>query len=392
MNNSSTRTAGAFLSLIVLVVGLSLVSGRMWGGGPEPPPSSTELIVEDEMTLLQFGEANGVASPALIEIFGLKAASEVHGKLREYGPPGQVNALVKKKLALAREHSSKNWGKILVKFSLWFIFLSSIFVYLRRNRLSDTLRKRLLLAATVIFGAALGSDPSPMGTVKDAIHLFATAHAVFPPRIIALALFLTIVLLANKYICAWGCQLGTLQELIFRINRGTNGRAVIGRQFKVPFVVSNTIRFVFLCAFTLTAFSAGADIVEPIDPFKIFKPAALALPGALFAGSLLLGGLFVYRPWCHLFCPFGLAGWLVEKRSLVKISVDYSTCIACQKCAAACPSTVMSAILKRNVIAIPDCFSCYTCREICPTGSIRFSARARVLPPAGHFDKGKTRA
>jgi polyferredoxin len=226
-----------------------------------------------------------------------------------------------------------------------------------------------------------------MGTVKDAIHLFGTTGAIFPPRMIALLIFLVIVFLANKYICAWGCQAGTLQDLIFRINQTDKRKAVFGTQIKLPFVVTNSVRFAFLCVFTIVAFLWGLDIIDPIDPFKIYKPIYLGLSGGFFIGILVLASLFLYRPWCHLFCPFGFVGWFVEKISLVKISVNYDTCIACQKCAKACPSTVMGAILRRDKKTIPDCFACYTCRDVCPTDSIRFSTGKRTLPPVDHFKK-----
>ena len=126
------------------------------------------------------------------------------------------------------------------------------------------------------------------------------------------------------------------------------------------------------------------DLINPNDPFKIYKPAALGALGLGFVGLLLVGSLFVYRPWCHLFCPFGLVGWLLEKVSLFKIKVNYDTCTACEACARACPSTVMNAILKRENV-IPDCFACASCIGVCPTGSVNLAAGKRNTPPPGKF-------
>jgi len=377
----------SFVLIIVIVVGLSIISMQVWGGKPEQQPAIKELIVDGGMTVVQFGQANALTNKALKEIFDLRSKADLEKRLDEYGTPGQVASMVKKKLALAAEHESKNWIKIPVKFFLWLVFLCTIFIVTKKRKVTNGIRNWLLFSAILIFGVIMGSDPSPMGTVKDAIHLYGTAHAIFPPRMIALTIFLLIVFFANKYICAWGCQAGALQDLIFRVNQGGSGKAVAGRHVKLPFVLTNSVRCAFLCIFTIAAFSWGTDIIEPIDPFKIYKPIHIGLAGGIFIGLLLLASLFIYRPWCHLFCPFGLAGWLVEKASLVRISVDYETCIACQKCAAACPSTVMGAILRRDKKTIPDCFACYACREACPTNSIQFSTRKRTLPPAGHFDK-----
>lgn len=387
MANNSFKTALLFILIIVFVVGSSIASVRIWGGKPEVAPAPLALKIENDMTLSQFGQANELAKQVLKEIFDLKTEAELEKKLTDYGTAEQVSTLVTKKLALASEHASKNWIKILVKFVLWIIFLSGVFILFTKRKITSALRNWLLFAAVVIFGVIMGADPSSMGTVKDAIHLYGTTYAIFPPRMIALIVFLLMVFLANKYICAWGCQVGTLQDLMFRINQAESAKAVIGSQIKLPFVLTNSIRFAFLIVFTLAAFWWGLDIIDPVDPFKIYKPTYLLLSGGLFVGALLLASLFFYRPWCHFFCPFGFVGWLVEKVSLNKISVNYQTCIACQKCAATCPSTVMSAILKQDKKTIPDCFSCYACREACPTASISFSTRKRAAPPAGHFEK-----
>jgi len=387
---SPIRTVALVLGLIALVVGLSAISNNLWGGRSET--IGGQLKVDLDMTVAQFGQANNLPNPVLKELFGLQSRADLEKRLREFGLSlEELTARLEKKQALAAEQASKNWVKIPVKFGLWFIFLGLVYWRLKKGRVSPWLRKWLLFSSLAVFGIIMGSDPSPMGTVKDAIHLYGAKGAVFLPRMIALAVFLTIVFLANKYICAWGCQAGTLQDLIFRLNRTDRARAILGRQYKPAFVLTNSVRVAFLALFSLAAFAWGLDLIEPIDPFKIYKPLALTWLGGGFIALLLGASLFIYRPWCHFFCPFGLVGWLVEKVSRVRISVNYETCIACQKCAAACPSTVMGAILRRDRKTIPDCFACYTCRDACPTGSISFSTAGRSLPPPGHFDK-KARA
>jgi polyferredoxin len=260
------------------------------------------------------------------------------------------------------------------------------FVLLRKMKMTERARVILYGLGFFLFGVVLGADPSPMGTVKDAIVLYASKGVIFKPRMIAFAVFTLTVVLANKFICSWGCQLGALQDFIFRLNRNSKGT---GRgsmpQFKIPFVVSNGIRVLFLIALIWVAFTWSYDITHEIDPFKVFKPAKVSIAGWIFILGTLILSLFVYRPWCHLFCPFGLTGWLFEKLSLFRIKVNYDACIACGSCAKSCPSPVMGAILKRDAKVIPDCFSCGSCIETCPTKAIAFTYGQREKPPAGKF-------
>lgn len=386
---SSLKTAIFFVFLVVIVIAGSIFFNRIWAGKPKEVSEPNGLVVESNMTVLEFGQANNLPNPQLRQIFNLQQRTDLQKKLSEFGTPDEIRFMVTGKKAKATEYETKNWKKIAVKFILWFAFLNVVYFYFKRRKVNSKVRKWVLFASVIIFGVIMGSDPGPMGTIKDAIVLLGKTHKIFPPRLIAMTAFLLIVFIANKYICAWGCQAGTLQDLVFRLNQNKDGKSIIGKQIKLPFVMTNTIRVLFLLILTLIAFLWSYDIVEPIDPFKIFKPAHLGISGIVFVGVLLLVSLFIYRPWCHLFCPFGLAGWIVEKFSRVKISVNYDTCIACNKCAKACPSTVMNAILKRDKRTIPDCFACYSCRDICPTDSISFSTRKRTTPPSGHFDKDK---
>ncbi len=296
----------------------------------------------------------------------------------------EIEDEIKKAVALQEEHQSKNWVKIPVKFGLWFVFLGVCFYLIRKGKITPGTRKILYLAAVLIFGVILGADPGAMGTVKDAVALYGAKGVIFKPRMIAMIVFLLLVLLANKFICGWGCQIGTLQDVIFRLNRNRKDSKGILPQFKLPFLLTNSIRIAFFAAFTVVAFTWATDIIDPVDPFKIFKPAMMKPLGWFFVIGILILSLFVYRPWCQLFCPFGLVGWLIEKISVFKVKVNYDTCVACEVCAKACPSTAMEAILKREK-TIPDCFSCGSCIDVCPTGSVRFQAGKRQKPPEGKF-------
>ena len=383
--NAKTRVIVLLGLLLISVIGTSHLSTRLWGGRAEKLPADFELVLRPEMSLKEFGEQNHLADPVLKKVFQLQQKQDLQKKISETGiAPAEIERKIKKAAALEEEHQSKNWIKITLKFALWFIFLDFCFYFIRKGKITHRSRKILYLTAVLLFGIILGADPGAMGTIKDAIALYGAQGVIFPPRMVAMTVFLLLVLLANKFICGWGCQLGTLQDLIFRLNREKNDKKSILPQLRLPFVLTNSIRIVFFFAFTLVAFAWAADIIDPLDPFKIFKPAMITPLGWVFIVGILILSLFVYRPWCQLFCPFGLAGWLVEKISIFKVKVNYDTCVACEACTKACPSTAMEAILKREK-TIPDCFSCGSCIDVCPTGSVQFRAGKRQKPPVGKF-------
>lgn len=339
------------------------------------------------MTVAEFASRYNLPIDVVREVFGLRNDSERGKSVASFGlSESELLKRTNRALALGQEYASKNWFKIPIKFALWMLLLAVVFILFRKSLISGKTRIFIYGAAVALFGVLFGSDPSPMGTVKDAVVLYGKSGAVFPPRMIALTVFILLTVGANKFICSWGCQFGTLQDLLFRINRNSSDTKGIFRQIRLPFVVTNGIRIVFFVFFTLMAVMYAFDAVEIIDPFKIFNPAMIGISGGIFIAMILVASPFVYRPWCHLFCPFGLVSWVFEKISLYKIQVDYDTCIACEKCAKACPSHVMGAILKRDSL-IPDCFACGTCINACPTGSVQIRRGTRALPPVNKFKK-----
>lgn len=372
--------------LAASVVSLSIVFTGLWGGKMGKAASPAPIILRSEMTIGEFALTNRFSDDELAKIFGRVEPRDRGRKLYDLSlSEREIAARAGKAVALREEFGARNWIKIPIKLALWLVMVILAFRLMRRGAVTSTGRKWMYLAAVMVFGVILGNEPSPMNTLTDTMALFGQKGIIFPPRAVVLVVFLVITVLANKFICAWGCQFGTLQDLLFRLNRDRDERSIL-KQYKLPFAATNAVRAAVFAAFAVLALGWGIDIIAPVNPFKIYLPMAVTAAGAGVLGLLILASLFIYRPWCHLFCPFGFAGWLLEKKSLFKVQVNYDTCVACKQCATVCPSTVMSRILERNG-TVPDCFSCGTCMNVCPTKSISFRPGTRALPPAGKFLK-----
>lgn len=368
------------VALVAIVLVLAVASNRLWGGKPEKIELPANFTLRAEMPLSEVAAVNGLPKKILQKAFSLQAG-EARGKtLGDLGlSVEETEVRLRKAYALGQQHNSKNWVKIFSKFALWFAFLPIAFFLVLRNRITPKVRKGMLAASLLIFGVALGSEPNPMGTIKDTITLLGISGVVFPPRAIALSVFLLTVILANKFICSWGCHLGVFQDLLHRINRGKRDRRGIIPQWKPPFWLSNGIRIATFTALTGFAFLWAYDLLEPIDPFRVFKPAHLGIAGGIAVLLVLTTSLVAYRPWCTFFCPFGLVDWLGEKISIFKMKVDYENCPKCDACVKVCPSTAMDAILYRDKV-IPDCYACGACMDICPTDAIQFGTGRREKP------------
>jgi polyferredoxin len=276
-----------------------------------------------------------------------------------------------------REEHSRNPFRFKLHFILSIMFMALVFYLTQKSRINKATRKYLYLASIIVFGLGFNSNPSPMGPLKDTISLFGNIPEIFHPRLFALLTYLIIVVAANKFICSWVCQFGVLQDLLFRLNQNRNTDKVFFKQLKIPFILSNSIRIAFFSLTTIISSLWAINIIDPINPFAVFSGLEIKLFGWCFIGIILAASIFVYRPWCHLFCPFGLLSWLFEKLSIYKIIVNYNTCTSCNTCVVSCPSDAMEAILK-NKKTLPDCFSCGTCLDECPNGSIKFDIRKSI--------------
>jgi polyferredoxin len=250
---------------------------------------------------------------------------------------------------------------ILVKLVLWIATVVAATLLLRRRRVTSRMRLAFLVAGVLVFGFAFGAvvpagrNPNPVASLRTLFTGLLVQGRFLPPIAAMLVVLLVAVLVSNKSICGWACQLGLLQDLLHRVNLPT---------WEPPFWLSNSVRIVAFLGLLGGLIVAGTDWIGVVDPFRLFS-FNLTWGMAISSAAVLMASLFVYRPWCRFLCPFGLVSWLAEQVSLMRPRVDRDVCKACQLCLKACPSGAMGDFYDDAKLHA-DCFACGACIEACP--------------------------
>ena len=230
-----------------------------------------------------------------------------------------------------------------------------------------------LLVAVLVCGLLLGKSPNPMeGTVK----VFKSMVGLYPSvidKFIVLIFFIVLAVIGNKLICGWACPFGALQELIYSL---PVLREV--KQLKLPFWLTNTIRaglffIMLLFLFGIIGGRKGFVIYHYLNPFNLFnRDFDHWLITVTVVVSLTLA-VVMYRPFCHLICPFGFVSWIAERLSLTRMKVDQGKCTACGVCIRTCPTEAARHRILDKLFAA-DCFSCARCLNACPQDAIRYGS------------------
>ena len=230
-----------------------------------------------------------------------------------------------------------------------------------------------LLVAVIVCGFVLGKSPNPMeGTVK----VFKSMVGLYPSimsKLLTLVFFVVLAIVGNKLICGWACPFGALQELVYSLPILRKMK-----RWKAPFLLTNTIRsglfFVaLLFLFGIVGGRKGFVIYHYLNPFNLFN---LDFDHWLILVTVVVSltlALFIYRPFCHLICPFGFVSWIAERISLTRVKIDQGKCTDCGACIRACPTEAAKGIVSDRLFGA-DCFSCARCLNVCPQDAIRYGS------------------
>lgn len=132
----------------------------------------------------------------------------------------------------------------------------------------------------------------------------------------------------GRTFCAAVCPFGAMQDLVaFSPQKlGSRINAVLG-----------VIPYIYLGLAVLYAATGTDFIICRYDPFVGIWRLDASFGMFVFAGILLISGIFIARPYCRFLCPYGvLLNW-TSRFSRRHLTITPASCIQCRLCENSCP-------------------------------------------------------
>lgn len=258
---------------------------------------------------------------------------------------------------------------LISKLFLWLVVVIVSAFLLKKKMVNPKLRIGYLIGGMLLFGVVYGIEPNPVLGVRNFLNMIFVKGQILPAILIMLFLLLLVSWINNKSICGWACQFGMLLDLLYRIPVP---------KFKIPFILSLIIRGVSFVVISLFFVFTGIDILGLGDPFSIFRLSFPTIYAVIFVVLIIFASFFTWRPFCHLFCPFGFLSWIFEQISIMKPRIDWEKCKKCKACVKTCPGSAMLSIYNKKRIR-SDCFACGACIYTCKFEALKWRQNIRPL-------------
>jgi polyferredoxin len=263
-------------------------------------------------------------------------------------------------------------GEVSLPLILYGILCFAVLPLLRAKTLSNRLAIWILVPSLLIFGVLFRANPEPMRAIVQVFQSLALGRYSLPATLLVFLAFALMTFIGVKLVCGWGCPVGTLQELLYRLPVFNKIK-----KKRVPFWFSNSVRVAIFAFFLILVFGFIAGLQDQ-SPYRYFNPFRLfewnfKVTAPIFVILIFGLSVFNYRSYCMFVCPFGLFSWLIQKLSVFRVKVNRDSCLDCGKCGRACPTGAAEGILQGKTFKA-DCFSCARCLNACPNDSLRYRA------------------
>lgn len=168
-----------------------------------------------------------------------------------------------------------------------------------------------------------------IGAIQNVtLALFDPGYKI-PLTVIAFfAIPLLFTLFFGRTFCAGVCPLGAIQDL------------VAFRPVEIPPWIRKMlglIPFIYLGLAILYAATGTDFIICRYDPFVGFFRLDATFLMFSIGGIFLITGVFIARPYCRFFCPYGVLLNLLSRISWKHLTITPAECIQCRLCEDSCP-------------------------------------------------------
>ena len=208
--------------------------------------------------------------------------------------------------------------------------LATWLVYRPRSRRGLTL---LAVFSLGYFGFYRQGCVCAIGSLQNVALAIGDGAYAIPLTVLAFFLApLVVALFFGRTFCAAVCPHGALQELVLVQPR------------KVPAWLEHglgVIPFLFLGAGAILAATGCGFIICRYDPFVPLFRRSGSLSLLTLGAAFVLVGLFVGRPYCRFFCPYGALLRLAALAAKWRVRVTPDVCTQCKLCEHACPYGAM---------------------------------------------------
>lgn len=262
---------------------------------------------------------------------------------------------------ILKENVTVSWNRFY--WAIGILVFTVLAGFLVRNNQARKIRPLFLLSAVVILGFYRGG-PGVISSFQNTFLYFTGATNNWPAIILFIGL-IPISYFFGKVFCGWTCYLGAIQEFLYI------GKIKILQTEKAQKTMRIIRYVIFAILLTQLIITQGIEWSK-IGPFKvIFNLYSPNITGYVLLVILLISSLFIYRPFCKIACPAGLAfGWVTKIPGASVLGIT-DTCAGCKTCSTSCE---INAITRENNISKLDnqeCIMCGNCIDDCKIKSIQ---------------------
>lgn len=202
---------------------------------------------------------------------------------------------------------------------------------------------------------------APMAPYQFQLAILGNQQALPVPLFaifVLLAVFWVLSLGFSRIFCGHVCPIGTTQELVY---------LVPAKKFILTHKAKTMMfRWVFFVLFIIAGIFFSLGLLQFFGIAEFFHGNVTSPLFFVFL-ALLVVSVFVYRPFCRLFCPFGALLSVAARMSLFKFK-NTDRCVDCLKCIRACPTQEAGTAAEKA-----ECYMCGRCIEACgDTGGIEY--------------------